>query len=186
VDTGVTREPGVRGRARTLRALHRPGDPLVLVNAWDVASALVVESAGHPAVATSSWAMAAAQGYPDGEQAPWPTVLGLLERMATALRVPLTADLEGGYAADTAGLAVHVTETVRAGIAGVNIEDSLPGTPRTLRPLVRQCDRLRAARAAADASGAPRPRGPAAQQEPAPRADDSHVTRGSTAVRART
>src|SRR5919199_2559101 len=84
-------------KATALRALHVPGDPLVLPNAWDAASAAMVEAAGFPAVATSSNAMAAVLGYDDGEAAPVAEVLAAVSRMVRAVNVPVTVDFERGY-----------------------------------------------------------------------------------------
>jgi len=108
-------------RADALRALHVPGDPLVLVNAWDVASARAV--AAHPAcraVATGSAGVAASLGWPDGEQMPVDEALAAVRRIAAAVDLPLTADLEAGYgdvAATTAG-------AIAAGAVGMNLEDA--------------------------------------------------------------
>ena len=84
-------------KAELLRALHKPGDPHVLVNAWDAASARVVVRAGAPAVATSSAAAAYALGYPDGERISRDEMLGYVATIARAVDVPVTADMEAGY-----------------------------------------------------------------------------------------
>src|SRR6266566_1417100 len=84
-------------QADTLRALH-PGDsPLVLPNAWDVPSARSVEAAGFPAVATTSGGIAAMLGYPDGEAMPADMMFAAVERITSAVGVPVTADVEAGY-----------------------------------------------------------------------------------------
>lgn len=136
-------------RADTLRSLHRPGDPLLLPNVWDAASARVVEAAGFPAIATSSAAVAEALGYSDGEAAPPSEVLDAVARIVDAVAVPVTADLERGY-----GMAPDelVERVAAAGAVGVNLEDSDPPTD-TLIEMERQADFLAAVRAAADAAG---------------------------------
>lgn len=108
-------------RADTLRALHVPGDPLVLVNAWDVASARAV--AAHPAcraVATGSAGVAASLGWDDGEQMPVDEALAAVRRIAAAVDLPLTADLEAGYG-DAAATAAGA---IAAGAVGMNLEDA--------------------------------------------------------------
>jgi 2-methylisocitrate lyase-like PEP mutase family enzyme len=108
-------------KARTLRELHRPGDPVVLANAWDAATARAVVAAGFPAVATTSSGVAHALGYEDGEDTPPDEMFAAAARIAAAVDVPVTADLEGGY-----GLpADELVERMRdAGVVGLNFEDS--------------------------------------------------------------
>lgn len=108
-------------KAALLRSLHVPGDPLVLPNAWDVASALTVVDAGFPVVATASNAVAAMLGYDDGEGAPAEEMLRAAERIAMAVEVPVTVDAEAGY-----GLAADelVDRLIGIGAVGCNIEDS--------------------------------------------------------------
>lgn len=86
--------------AQHFRSLHIPHNPLVLYNIWDAGSALAVERAGAKAIATSSWSVAAAQGYADGEQLPLEDALTVVARIAKCVKVPVTIDFEGGYAAD--------------------------------------------------------------------------------------
>ena len=108
-------------RADALRALHVPGDPLVLVNAWDVASAQTV--AAHPAcraVATGSAGVAASLGYGDQEQMPVAEALAAVGRIARAIDLPLTADLEAGYG-DAGATAAGA---IAAGAVGMNLEDA--------------------------------------------------------------
>lgn len=135
----------VAGRAATLRALHRPGDPLVLPNVWDAASARAVEAAGFPAVATSSAAIAASLGYADGEATPVDEMLDAVARIAHAVSVPVTADLERGYGIAPAQLVERLAAT---GVAGCNLEDSDPRTGAMIDP-DRQADLLAAVRDAA-------------------------------------
>lgn len=108
-------------KAALLRALHVPGDPLVLPNAWDVGSARVVVEAGFPVVATSSSAVATVLGYDDGERAPYDEMLQVAHRIAVTVDVPVTVDAEAGY-----GLAPDdlVERLVAIGVVGCNVEDS--------------------------------------------------------------
>ena len=85
-----------------LRSLHRPGDPLLLPNAWDVATARAVVAAGFPVVATTSEAVAATLGYEDEERAPADEMLAAAGRMARSVEVPVTVDAEAGYGMDPA------------------------------------------------------------------------------------
>lgn len=109
-------------KAQALRALHRPADPLVLANAWDAVTAKHVEAAGFPAVATTSAGVALALGYEDHEQTPPDEMFAAVARMAAAVDVPVTADLESGYGLGAAEL---VERMLDAGIVGINFEDSV-------------------------------------------------------------
>src|SRR5580704_16078136 len=115
--------------AETFHGLHRKGDPLILFNAWDVATAKAIAKAS-PAVATSSWAIASALGYADGEDVPLDMVTGLVSRMTAAVSVPVSIDLEAGYGDTPDAAAESVTEILRAGAIGINIEDGLFGGKR--------------------------------------------------------
>lgn len=138
-------------RAERLRSLHHAGTPLVLANAWDAWSASVVARAGMPAVATSSAAMVASLGYADGGTAPADEVFGAVARVARAVDVPVTADLEDGYGLEAGELVARMLE---AGVVGLNLEDSdHHGRPGTLVALRDQRRRVAELRAAARAEG---------------------------------
>ncbi|MFJ1704635.1 isocitrate lyase/phosphoenolpyruvate mutase family protein [Kitasatospora sp. NPDC088346] len=145
----------LRERALRLRALHVPGDPLVLPNAWDVAGARLVEDAGAAAVATTSAGVSWSLGCADGELLGRERALGAVARIAAAVRVSVTADVEGGYADTTEQLADTVRGVLAAGAAGINLEDSLRTGPEPLRTAAAQAERIAAVRAAADAAGVP-------------------------------
>ena len=113
----------VASRRRAFRALHGGPAILVLPNAWDVISARVYEEAGFPAVATSSAGLANSLGYADGNVLDVELHLATLERLVRALDVPLSADVESGYASDTAALAAFVRRLEATGVAGYNLED---------------------------------------------------------------
>src|SRR6266545_1270165 len=108
-------------RAKELAALHRGERPLLLPNAWDAASAQVLEGAGFPAIATSSSAVAGSLGYPDGEAAPAAEMLAAVARIAAVSSVPVTADLEAGYGLPPVEIVERLLE---AGAVGCNLEDS--------------------------------------------------------------
>ncbi|MBP2330305.1 2-methylisocitrate lyase-like PEP mutase family enzyme [Kibdelosporangium banguiense] len=127
-----------------LRSLHVPGRPLILPNAWDAASGLLVEEAGFPVVATSSGAVAESLGYADHQGAPVDEVFAAIRRITRTVSVPVTMDAEGGYGLSAGELADRLAE---AGLAGCNIEDTdYAGTG--LVDIVVQADRLAALRAA--------------------------------------
>ncbi|HEX3468191.1 MAG TPA: isocitrate lyase/phosphoenolpyruvate mutase family protein [Candidatus Elarobacter sp.] len=134
-------------RRRALRALHAGPTILVMPNAWDVASARIFEETGFGAVATSSAGLANALGFRDGNELDVDLHLATLERIGGALDVPLSADVESGYASDSAGLAAFVTRLAATGVAGYNLEDTV--AERDPFPLDVARERVRAARAAA-------------------------------------
>ena len=108
-------------KAGLLRSLHRRGEPLVLVNAWDVASARRVAAAGGQVIGTTSAAIAASFGLPDDRSTPLEAVFAAIERIAGAVEVPVTADLLDGYGLDADEL---VARLLAAGAVGCNLEDS--------------------------------------------------------------
>lgn len=142
-------------KAQHFRNLHTNGNILVLPNAWDVASARIVEEAGAKAVATTSAGVAWSLGAPDGDQLDRDRALDLIARIANAVSVPVTADIESGYARDAKGVAETIEGVITAGAVGVNIEDSILSGGPALRPVEEQAERLSAARQAADATGVP-------------------------------
>lgn len=151
----MTNQNTLRDRALAFRALHVPGRPLVLPNAWDAASARIVEDAGASAVATTSAGLAWALGVPDGDQLDRERALEALVRITATVAVPVSADIESGFAKDPEGVADTVRAVLAAGAVGVNIEDALYGGEGVLRPVAEQAERIAAARAAADAEGVP-------------------------------
>jgi 2-methylisocitrate lyase-like PEP mutase family enzyme len=134
-----------REKAELLRALHGGRDVLVLANAWDVASARAfARLRGCRAIATTSGGVAAAFGCPDGEQIPAREMLAAVERIARAVELPVTADLEAGYG----DAAATTTAAIDAGAVGMNLEDGAG-------PVQEHVERIRAARAAGDRAGVP-------------------------------
>ena len=132
-------------RTQLFHALHKPG-PLVLPNAWDVASALIVEAAGAKAVATTSGAVAWSLGAPDGDELDRDLAVDLVARIAKAVKVPVTADIESGFGKDAGEVGDTARAISEAGASGVNIEDGHKGT---LRDAQEQKERLAAAHEAA-------------------------------------
>lgn len=136
-------------RAQTLRALHTGGKLLVLPNVWDVIGARVLEKTGFPAIATASAAIAESLGYADGENIRFETMLEILSRISKSVSVPVTADIEAGYANTIDELEENIARVIQTGAVGINIEDSLADS--SLRSIQEQCERLAAVRQVADA-----------------------------------
>lgn len=128
----------------TFRALHVPGDPLVLFNIWDAGSAKAVADAGARAIATGSYAVAETNGFKDGETLPLGVALENLRRIVSVTDLPVTIDMEAGYGDTPADVARSVGLARDAGAAGVNLEDRLPGGT-ALIPLADAAERVRAA-----------------------------------------
>ena len=138
-------------KAARLRELHRGPKILILVNAWDVASARLIESMGLPAVATSSAAVANSLGYTDGERISRGEMLAVVRRIAAAVNVPVTADMEGGYCNLPEGMAETAHELLEAGAVGLNLEDS--HGEKELVDVSLQLEKLRALKEAGRAEG---------------------------------
>lgn len=139
-------------KAAQFSALHVKGEPLVLYNIWDAGSAKAVAGSAPKAVATGSWSMGAAQGYPDGEVIPLDTVELIVRQIAQSVDVPVTVDLEGAYAVEPEQAAANVVRIVRTGAIGINFEDGIIGGDG-LHGIALQCRRIQAIRAGAEALG---------------------------------
>lgn len=135
---------------RAFAALHEPGRPVILYNAWDAGSARAVERAGARAIATGSWSVAAAQGYDDGETLPIELALANAARIAGSVALPVTIDFEGGYATRPAEIADNLARLARTGAIGCNLEDRIVGG-EGLHPIEEQAKRIAAARRGAGA-----------------------------------
>jgi 2-methylisocitrate lyase-like PEP mutase family enzyme len=139
--------------AEAFRQKHQAPPLLLLPNAWDAMSARVFEGAGFDAIATTSGGVAWALGFSDGEKAPWSEVVAATERIVRAVRVPVTADIEGGYGETPNQVASSVAEIIRTGVVGINLEDSTQRPDMPIRTIGDAVDRIQAARDAAGASG---------------------------------
>ena len=139
-------------KAARFAALHVKGAPLLLYNAWDAGSAQSILDAGAKAIATSSWAIAEAQGYRDGEAIPVGLVEQIVARIAGTIDVPVTVDFEGGYSDDDTVLAENVSRILELGVVGVNFEDRVVQGVG-LYAVDRQAHRIAAIRDAADKKG---------------------------------
>src|ERR1700686_2736543 len=118
-------------KAERFRMLHGGPRILALPNAWDVASARILEEDGFPAIATSSAAIAFSLGYPDGQRISRDEMLEVVARIARAVRVPVTADMESGYGTTPAEMAETAKAIVNAGAVGLNFEDVTGDTERS-------------------------------------------------------
>ncbi|MCT9872115.1 isocitrate lyase/PEP mutase family protein [Paenarthrobacter aurescens] len=132
--------------AAHFRSLHTSRKPLALSNAWDVASALITEAAGAPAVATTSAGVAWSLGLPDGDRLDRERAVAVIAGIVNAVKVPVTADIEGGYSETLEGIARTVTDVLDAGAVGINMEDGS-------RDPAEFCARISAAREAARHAG---------------------------------
>lgn len=139
-------------KAAQFKALHVPGNPIILFNIWDAGSAKAVENSGAKALATGSAPVAMANGYPDGEQISLDDALGVVSRILRITELPLTMDLEGGYSPSPAGVEKSIGRAMTAGVIGFNFEDQVVGD-KILYSIEDQVERLKAARVAADANG---------------------------------
>ncbi|MBK9925741.1 MAG: isocitrate lyase/phosphoenolpyruvate mutase family protein [Anaerolineales bacterium] len=139
-------------KAEKLLSLHTNGQLLILPNIWNPIGARVLESKGYPAVATASAAIAESLGYADGENIRFETMLEMLTRIARSVDVPVTADIEAGYASTVSELKDSIHEVLKTGVVGINIEDSLVEGV-SMRSVREQCERIAAVREAADQYG---------------------------------
>jgi 2-methylisocitrate lyase-like PEP mutase family enzyme len=144
----------LQARATELRRLHTDPAILVLVNVWDAASARTVASVpGCRAIATASWAIAAAHGLADGEVIGRDGMLEVVRRVAGSVHLPVTADLEGGYGETPAAVAETVARAIEAGAVGCNLEDGVQDGE--LRDAEDAAARVAAARERAGIEGVP-------------------------------
>lgn len=141
-------------KAKRFASLHVKGAPVVLYNAWDAGSAKTISDAGAKAIATSSWSVAAAQGYEDGEALPIALAEQIVGRIAAVVSVPVTLDFEGGYSDNDRKLASNISKILDLGIIGINFEDRVVNG-KGLYSIDRQAKRIAAIRHAADRKGIP-------------------------------
>lgn len=135
-----------QAKAAALRVLHSGPKILLLPNAWDVASARIVEESGFKAVATSSAGIAFSLGYPDGQVISREEMLAAIARIAKAVKVPVTADVEAGYGKAPEDAARTARAVLDAGAVGMNLEDTAGDSTTTLAELPLQLEKIRAVR----------------------------------------
>jgi 2-methylisocitrate lyase-like PEP mutase family enzyme len=141
-------------KAKYFASLHKKGTPVLLYNAWDSGSAVTIQGSGAKAIATSSWSVADAQGYEDGEQIPRGLVEQIVARIVATVVVPVTVDFEGGYSEDNKELASNVSRLMDLGIIGINFEDQVVARGG-LYTAKRQAGRIATIRQVANQRGLP-------------------------------
>ena len=141
--------------ARQFLELHSGPKILVLPNGWDVASARIFEDAGFPAIGTSSAGVAFSLGYPDGQKIPREEMLAVVRRIAEAVDVPVTADVEAGFGSTPEEVADTAREVIAAGAVGMNLEDGVEGKPDFLADANRQKEVIRAVLEVGKGAGIP-------------------------------
>jgi len=142
-------------KAARLKKLHHGPKTLVLANAWDAISARIVEETGFPAVATTSAGVAATLGYPDGQRVSRDEMLGVVARIARAVQIPVTADMEAGYGTTPDEMAEMARELIAAGAVGLNLEDMTGDDESSQVDLPLQVEKIRAIQEASSAAGVP-------------------------------
>ena len=142
-------------KAEQFRKLHHGPRMLLLPNAWDVASARILEECGHPAIATTSAGIAYSLGYPDGQRISRGEMLEMVGRIARAVRVPVTADMEAGYCTTAKEMAETVKAAIEAGAIGMNLEDVTGDDENSEVALPLQVEKIRVIREAAASLGVP-------------------------------
>jgi 2-methylisocitrate lyase-like PEP mutase family enzyme len=144
-----------RRKAGAFRAMHSGRDVLLLPNVWDVASARIVEEVRYAAVATTSAGIAFALGYPDGQKIPRHEMLDAVARIARAVNVPVTADVESGYGSGPEDAKRTALGVIEAGAVGMNLEDAPGESGNLLADLSAQLEKIHAVRDAAADTGVP-------------------------------
>ena len=142
-----------KSKANNFRSMHRGPGVLILPNAWDVASARVFQEAGFGAIATTSAGVAFSLGYPDGQKISREEMLARVARIARAVKVPVTADVESGYGARPEDASRTASDVIAAGAVGMNLEDATHDPAHPLYDLSLQLERIRAVREAAMKTG---------------------------------
>jgi len=138
--------PDQKRKAEAFRAMHRDPGVVLLHNVWDVASARIIEDSGFPAIATTSAGIAFAHGFPDGQKIPGEQMLAAICRIAAAVKVPLSADVEGGYGETAERAGQTARQVIEAGAVGMNFEDATGYAAHPLAELPLQLERIRAIR----------------------------------------
>lgn len=142
-------------KAEQFRKLHRGPRILVLPNAWDVASARILEELGYPAIATTSAGVAFSLGYPDGQRVSRAQMLEVVARIARAVRVPVTADMEAGYGTTVQDMSETAKALIAAGAIGMNLEDVTGEAESSQVNVALQVQKIQAIREAASSLGVP-------------------------------
>lgn len=142
----------IMSKIQEFHQLHTGKELLILGNAWDLLSALLLEEAGFKAIGTTSWGIANSLGYADGELIDFDRHLSIIKAISDNVKIPVSADIEAGYGSDQKTILENVLRTADIGVAGINIEDSLK-KQKGLRSLKEHCHLLEAMRMMLDNRG---------------------------------
>ena len=143
-------DPEQRKKSEAFRAMHTSTGVVLLPNVWDVVSARIIEEAGFQAIATTSAGIAFAQGFPDGQKIPADRMIAAVAHIASAIRVPVTADVEAGYGQRPEDAARTARNVIDSGAVGMNFEDATGDADHPLTELTLQLERIRAIREKAE------------------------------------
>ncbi|HEY5461907.1 MAG TPA: isocitrate lyase/phosphoenolpyruvate mutase family protein [Hanamia sp.] len=141
-------------KGKILYDLHHNGKLLILPNVWEPLGATMLENIGYPVVATSSSAVAFSNGYDDGEKLPFNDLLNILRKIVHSVNVPVTADIESGYAKNNTTLAENIKKLINTGIAGINFEDSHHDEQKLIS-VDEQCEKIFLIKKVASETGMP-------------------------------
>jgi 2-methylisocitrate lyase-like PEP mutase family enzyme len=131
-----------REKAKQFYHLHHSGSLLILPNIWDCLGANLLESLHYPAIATASASVAFTNGYDDGQQISFDSVIELLKRIVSSVNIPVSADIESGFADDDVTLKENIKRLIAAGIVGINFEDTDKET-NSILPIEVQCEKIK-------------------------------------------
>jgi 2-methylisocitrate lyase-like PEP mutase family enzyme len=138
VETGLTQQE----KAKRFYDLHHSGKLLILPNIWDCLGANLLESLNYPAIATASASVAFTNGYDDGQEIPFESVLALLKKIVTSVNIPVSADIESGFAENDLQLKKNIKQLIATGIVGINIEDTDKET-NSIVAIEVQCEKIK-------------------------------------------
>ena len=139
-------------KAEFFLKMHKQEKLFVLPNIWNPIGARILEAKGFPAAATASAAISSSLGYRDGQKIKLSTHLDIIERIVKSVNIPVTADIESGYAADIKSLKDSINKVIDTGVAGINIEDSVE-VEGSLRNIEEQCERITTVREVSEERG---------------------------------
>lgn len=144
-----------RQKAEAFQAMHRDSEILLLANAWDVISAKIYEQVGFKAIGTTSAGIAAVLGYPDGQIMTLDENLEMVRRIVESTQLPMSADLEAGYAESPEGVVESVRSALATGAVGMNLEDSTGDESKPLYDIANMIEKISAVREIIDSTGIP-------------------------------
>jgi len=140
------------GKVLDFKNMHKKNELLFLPNAWDLLSAIILEQAGFKAIGTTSWGVANAMGYKDGERIQFDDLYALVKKMTAVIEIPVTVDVESGYSDSATIVADNVLKIADLGVVGINIEDSLK-TASGLKDISLQCELIAKLKNKLDSAG---------------------------------